>query len=109
MKKLFAVALAAVMLLALCACGIKTDDKKETNNTTQPVGDTDNTSTSRTKVYYQTDAAGSTITTVIVLPEDGESFPIKTIAPTEEGTTTTTAPTFTYEDDNQFNDATLAW
>lgn len=109
MKKLLPL-LPAVTLLAclLCACGNngKTDDSQKTVTTTRPVGDTTGTA-AETKVYYKTDAAGSTITTVIVLPGEGETFPIETAAPTDA--TTTEAPTFTYEDENQFNDATLAW
>ena len=108
MKKLLVFLLAALMLTALCACGDDTV-QTETNNTTQPVGD--NTTASRpTKVYYKTDAAGSTFTTVIVLPEEGETFPIQTIAPTEASTTTpTTAPTFAVEESDPFNDAVLQW
>lgn len=110
MKKLLPVLLAVLLLTCLlCACGDKSDksDKDEIKPTitTQPVGDT-NGDTPSTKVYYKTDAAGSTITTVIVLPGEGETFPIQTIAPTEA---TTSAPTFAYDDDNQFNDVTLAW
>ncbi len=107
MKKVIALLLAVAMLACLCACGdnSKKDDSK-TNNTTQPVGTQSETSTSKTKIYYKTDAAGSTITTVIVLPDDSQgSFPLQTAATG----TNTTAPTFTYEDDNHFNDATLAW
>ena len=107
MKKLLPVLLAVLLLTCLlCACGDKSDkDDTNTVTTTQPVGDT-NGDTPSTKVYYKTDAAGSTITTVIVLPGEGETFPIQTIAPTEA---TTSAPTFAYDDDNQFNDVTLAW
>lgn len=107
MKKLLPVLLAVLLLTCLlCACGDKSDqDDTKTVTTTQPVGDT-NGDTPSTKVYYKTDAAGSTITTVIVLPGEGETFPIQTIAPTEA---TTSAPTFAYDDDNQFNDVTLAW
>ena len=81
MKKWVALLLAVAMLTCLCACGDKSDkDDTQTVTTTQPVGDTDG-ETPSTKVYYKTDAAGSTITTVIVLPEEGETFPIKTAAP----------------------------
>ena len=109
MKKVFALLLAAALLACLlCACGDKSDkDDTQTVTTTQPVGDTDG-ETPSTKVYYKTDAAGSTITTVIVLPEEGESFPIQTAAPTE-ATTSTAAPTFTHAEDAPFNDVTLAW
>lgn len=108
MKKLLPLLLVVLMLTCLlCACGNdgKKDDGNKTVTTTQPVGDTTGTA-AETKVYYKTDAAGSTITTVIVLPSEGETFPIETAAPTQS---TTEAPTFTYEDENQFNDATLAW
>lgn len=107
MKKLLVILLAALMLTALCACGGNSDEN-ETNNTTQPVGD-NTTDTRPTKIYYKTNAAGSTITTVIVLPEDGETFPIQTVAPTEANTTTTTAPTFAAEESDPFNDAILQW
>ena len=107
MKKLLPILLAVLLLTGLlCACGNNSDkDDTKTVTTTQPVGDADGDPTN-TKVYYKTDAAGSTITTVIVLPEEGETFPIETAAPTEA---TTSAPTFAYDDDNQFNDVTLAW
>lgn len=107
MKKLLPILLAVLLLTCLlCACGDKSDqDDTKTVTTTQPVGDATGDPTN-TKVYYKTDAAGSTITTVIVLPEEGETFPIETAAPTEA---TTSAPTFAYDDDNQFNDVTLAW
>ncbi|MBQ3202836.1 MAG: hypothetical protein IJB36_04250 [Clostridia bacterium] len=102
MKKLFAVALATVMLLALCACGNKKDDKKETNNTTQPVGDTaPSNDTTPTKIVYATNQNGEVVgSQAVTVPDKGDP---------EKTTTTTTPPTFTYEDDNQFNDATLAW
>lgn len=106
MKKILAFLLATILLLCLCACGKKDDDQTKTTNTTAPVGETKEPS--QTKVYYKTNAAGSTITTVIVLPEEGETFPIKTAAPTE-ATTSTAAPTFTHAEDAQFNDVTLAW
>ncbi|MBR2320148.1 MAG: hypothetical protein IKA50_05145 [Clostridia bacterium] len=111
MKKLLAFLLAVLMLVCLCACGDDNNakDDNKINHTTQPVGNTENTDTEQTKIYYKTDAAGSTITTVIVLPGEGETFPIKTIAPTEESTASTASPTFTFEDDTAFNDATLAW
>ena len=106
MKKLLPILLAVAMLACLlCACGddTKKDDQK-TVTTTQPLGNTEDTTSTETKVYYKTDAAGSTITTVIVLPGEGETFPIVTVAPTESE-----APEFTHEDEHQFNDATLAW
>ena len=108
MKKLLPILLAVLLLTCLlCACGNNADkDEQKTVTTTQPVGDATGNPTN-TKVYYKTDAAGSTITTVIVLPEEGETFPIQTIAPTEANKTT--SPTFAVEDDNQFNDVTLAW
>ena len=108
MKKLLPILLAVLLLTCLlCACGDKSDqDDTKTVTTTQPVGDATGDPTN-TKVYYKTDAAGSTITTVIVLPEEGEPFPIETVAPTDA--TTTTAPTFAVEEDDPFNDATLAW
>ena len=108
MKKLLPILLAVLLLTGLlCACGNNSDkDEQKTVTTTQPVGDADG-DTSNTKSYYKTDAAGSTITTVIVLPEEGEPFPIETLAPTNA--TTTTAPPFAVEDDNQFNDAELNW
>ena len=111
MKKIIACLLVVLALTCLlCACGDKdAKDDTKTNHTTQPVGKTENTDTEQTKIYYKTDAAGSTITTVIVLPGEGETFPIKTIAPTEESAAPTTAPTFVFEDDTAFNDATLAW
>ena len=106
MKKLLPILLAVLLTCLLCACGDNSDqDDTKTVTTTQPVGDATGDPTN-TKVYYKTDAAGSTITTVIVLPEEGETFPIETAAPTEA---TTSAPTFAYDDDNQFNDVTLAW
>lgn len=109
MKKIIACLLVVLALTCLlCACGDKDDkDDNKTNHTTQPVGSTEDTE--QTKIYYKTDAAGSTITTVIVLPGEGETFPIKTIAPTEESAAPTTAPTFAFDDDAAFNDATLAW
>ena len=111
MKKLLPILLAVLLLTGLlCACGNNSDkddkDDVKPTITTQPVGDATGDPTN-TKVYYKTDAAGSTITTVIVLPEEGEPFPIETLAPTNA--TTTTAPTFDMEDDNQFNDAELNW
>ena len=107
MKKILAFMLVAILLLALAACGKKDDgDQTKTTNTTAPVGETK--APSQTKVYYKTDVAGSTITTVIVVPEEGETFPIKTAAPTE-ATTSTAAPTFTHAEDAPFNDVTLAW
>lgn len=107
MKKLLPVLLAVLLLTCLlCACGDKSDqDDTKTVTTTQPVGDT-NGDTPSTKVYYKTDAAGSTITTVIVLPGEGETFPIQTIAPTEANTT---APTFVAGEDDPFNDVELDW
>lgn len=106
MKKLLPILLAVLLTCLLCACGNKSDkDDQKTVTTTQPVGDATG-DTSNTKVYYKTDAAGSTITTVIVLPEEGETFPIQTIAPTEANTT---APTFVAEEDDPFNDADLNW
>lgn len=110
MKKLLAFLLAAVMLFTLCACGNdsgKKDDTKKTDATN--AGETTATKPTETKIYYKTNAAGSTITTVIVVPEEGETFPIQTVAPTEADTTTTTAPTFAAEEDNPFNDVTLPW
>ena len=107
MKKLLVFLLAAMLLLCLTACkGSDNKGEKKTNTTTQPVSDPSNT-----KVYYKTDAAGATITTVIVMPEEGsgETLPIKTIAPTEANTTTTTTPTFAAEEDNPFNDVELGW
>lgn len=102
MKKLLVFLLAALMLTALCACGGNSDEKG--GNTITP------SDTRPTKIYYKTNAAGSTITTVIVLPEEGETFPIQTVAPTEENTTTpTTAPTFAAEESDPFNDAILQW
>lgn len=110
MKKIIACLLVVLALTCLlCACGDKDDkDDNKTNHTTQPIGNTED-NPEQTKIYYKTDAAGSTITTVIVLPGEGETFPIKTIAPTEESAAPTTSPTFTFEDDTPFNDATLAW
>lgn len=108
MKKLLPILLAVLLLTGLlCACGNNSDkDDVKPTITTQPVGDATGDPTN-TKVYYKTDAAGSTITTVIVLPEEGEPFPIETAAPTDA--TTTTAPTFAVEEDDPFNDAELNW
>ena len=107
MKKLLPILLAVLLLTGLlCACGKSDKDDNKTVTTTQPVGDATGDPTN-TKVYYKTDAAGSTITTVIVLPEEGEPFPIETATPTDA--TTTTAPTFAVEEDDPFNDAELNW
>ena len=106
MKRLIAIILVLISIMALlCACGKADKSDQKTVTTTQPVGDATGDPTN-TKIYYKTDAAGSTITTVIVLPEEGEPFPIETVVPTDA---TTTAPTFDTEDDNQFNDAELNW
>lgn len=45
-------------------------EEKQTDTTTQPVSDTTNAASGRTQIYYKTDYAGNTITTVVELPED---------------------------------------
>ena len=115
MKKLIALLLAMALLVALCACGKKSnedDDEPKTNNTKLPIGE--QISPSRTQIIYATDANGNVSTQIVYLPDEEDTDVMKTqvhhaTAVTSQAPTTTTPTYIPYEDGGQFNDATLAW
>lgn len=85
MKKALAVLLAVLLLVTLCACGNKSDsDKKATQSTTAPVGET--TSTVATQIIYGPDDEGNLTSQVIILTTAAT-------APSADSEGETTAPT----------------
>ena len=64
-------------------------EEKKTNTTTQPTADTTDTASGRTQMYYKTDHAGNTVTTVVELSDDDWAGNL--------------------EGETPYNDRTLAW
>ena len=114
MKKLLLFLLAMTLLLCLCACGGKEEKSTPKNNedkVTSSTASTEATQASRTQILYGTNADGTIVTQIVAVPDTDPTAIQATTATTapQQSTTTTAEPTFTYEDENQFNDATLAW